>query len=174
MQDRVVVIINGKPRSGKDSFCKFITEYCENNGEYCDVWSTIDTEKEILEEYIKQYDITSDIDRGFLSDFKQLLNEYYDYTFETFKNILELYEGILLVHTREWPEILRFKNYCAEKDIKFITVYISGTNERNDFTNYSDKFCEDRRQMYDYKIENFGTLEDLQENAKQFCKSRLF
>jgi uridine kinase len=175
MQNKTVVIINGKPRSGKNTFCDYIVNYCEEKGIFCDVWSTIDFEKEILEEIVnREYDPNNDIDRTFLSDFKQLCNECYDITFRDFKNLLMFYEGIFLVHTREWNEILRFQNYCKENDIKFITVFMSSKNEKDEFTNYSDKFCDNKKNMYDVKIENNGSLEDLEENAKQFCESRLF
>ncbi len=169
-----IIVINGKPRSGKDTFCKYIANYCDENNIYCDVWSTIDIEKEILEEYIKIYDSTSDIDRGFLSEFKQLLNEYYDYTFDTFKAIVDFNEGVTIIHSREWNEIKRFKEYCEENGKEFITIYMTGNNESNEFTNYSDKFCDDKKNLYDVKIKNNGTLEELKENAEQFCKQRLF
>lgn len=172
--DNVIIVVNGKPRSGKDSFCKFVADYCEQNNIYCDVWSTIDLEKEILEEYIKPYDVNSDNDRGFLHDFKQLLNEYYDITFNDFKAIADDNEGITLIHSREWNEILRFKKYCEEQDIKFISVFVTGKNENNEFTNWGDKFCDDKKNLYDYKIENNGSLEDLKKNAEKFCKSKLF
>ena len=172
--DNTIVIVNGKPRSGKDSFCKFVADYCDQNNIYCDVWSTIDLEKEILEEYIKPYEVNSNNDRGFLHDFKQLLNEYYDITFNDFKTIADDNEGVTLIHSREWNEILRFKKYCEEQNIKFISVFVTGKNENNEFTNWGDKFCDDRKNLYDYKIENNGSLEDLKKNAEKFCKSKLF
>jgi len=169
----IIIVVNGKPRSGKDTFCRYVLDFCDEKDIYCDVWSTIDLEKEILEDYIKPYEVSSDTDRGFLSDFKQLLNEYYDITFNSFKVIADDNEGVTLIHSREWNEILRFKKYCEEQNIKFISVFITGKNERNDFTNYSDKFCDDRKNMYDYKIENKGSLEELEQNVKQFCNSEL-
>ena len=174
MQNKTVVIINGKPRSGKDTFCNYIVKYCEEKNEYCDVWSTIDFEKELLEEIVNRpYDPTSSIDREFLSEFKRLLNLYYDITFRDFQNLLEFYDGIFLIHTREWAEILKFKDYCVENNIKFITVFLTRPEEQN-FTNESDFYCSSTKDMYDILIENNGTLEDLKENAKQFCESRLF
>lgn len=173
MEKNIIIVVNGKPRSGKDTFCKEVINFCEQRNIECDAWSTIDLEKEILEEYVKPYDVNSDSDRSFLSDFKQLLNEYYDYTFNTFKTIADDNIGVTLIHSREWNEINRFKHYCAEKGIKFISVFITGNNERNDFTNWSDKFCDDRKNMYDYKINNKGSLEDYKKNVEQFCNSEL-
>lgn len=169
-----VIIVNGKPRSGKDTVSKYITEYCEEQGTYCDVWSTIDVEKEILEEYVKQYDTTSNIDRAFLSDLKQLLNEYYNYTFESFKSIIDLNDGIIIIHTREWEEIQNFKIYCEQNNINFITIFVTGKFQQEMFTNVSDKYCDDYYNHYDYKIHNYGTLEELRENVRNFCESRLF
>ena len=174
MEDKIVIIVNGRPRSGKDTFCKYIIKYCEEKGEYCDIWSTIDFEKELLEEIVNRpYDVTSEKDRGFLSEFKQLINRYYDITFRDFVNLLEFYNGIFLIHSREWNEINRFKDYCKENNIKFITVFITSPNEQK-FSNWSDTFCIDRKEFYDILINNNGTLEDLKKYAEQFCESRLF
>lgn len=174
MENKIVVIVNGKPRSGKDTFCKYILDFCEEHNVYGNVWSTIDLEKELLEDIVNRpYDATSDRDRAFLSEFKQLINQYYDITFRDFVNLLEFYDGVFLIHTREWNEIIRFKEYCENNNIKFITVFVTSPNEQ-EFSNWSDTFCIDRKDNYDILINNNGTLEELKENAKQFCESRLF
>ena len=174
MENKTVIIVNGKPRSGKDTFCNYVIKECEKNGIYCDVWSTIDFEKEILEDIInRSYDATSEKDRAFLSELKQLINRYYDITFRDFVNLIEFYEGVFLIHTREWNEIVRFKEYCEKNNIKFITIFMSSPNEK-EYNNWSDTFCIDRKDMYDIVINNNGTLEELKEYAKQFCESRLF
>ena len=90
MEDKVVIIVNGKPRSGKDTFCKYVLEICEEHNIHGDVWSTIDFEKELLEDIVNRpYDVTSERDRAFLSEFKQLVNKYYDVTYRDFVNLLE-------------------------------------------------------------------------------------
>ena len=174
MEDKIVVIVNGRPRSGKDTFCNFVIKNCEEKNKNCDVWSTIDFEKELLEDIVNRpYDVNSEKDRAFLSEFKQLVNRYYDITFRDFVNLIEFYDGIFLIHSREWNEINRFKEYCENNNIKFITVFISSPNEK-EYNNWSDTFCIDRKNMYDIIINNKGTLEELEEYAKQFCESRLF
>lgn len=174
MQNKIVVIVNGKPRSGKDTFCNFVIKYCEENNQYCDIWSTIDFEKEILEEVVnREYDPTSHIDREFLSELKNLFNTYYDITFRDFTNLMEYYDGIFLIHTREWAEILKFEDYCRDNNIKFIKVFVTRSEEK-DFNNKSDSRCNEQKDLYDVIINNDGTLKELEENAKQFCESRLF
>lgn len=172
--DNIVIIVNGKPRSGKDSFSNFVANYCEDKGLDVDVWSTIDFEKELLEEIVhRQYNPDDEVDREFLSELKQLLNHYYNITFRDFSNLLEFFDGIHIIHSREWEEIDAFRSYCKEKKIKCITVFVE-SNRQQEFNNYSDKFCDENKKFYDVIIENNEGLEELKENAKQFCESRLF
>ena len=177
MHDNIVVIINGKPQSGKDTFCKYVENWCKENEKECTVWSTIDFEKELFIDITgREYDPNSEnieYDRAFLSEFKELLNKYYDVTYESFINLIDFYPGILLVHSREWNEILDFGIYCEENNIPFITVYIDNPNEK-EYNNKSDKNCNSNKEEYDVIIHNNGTLKELEENAKQFCESRLF
>ena len=174
-QKRIVVIINGKPRSGKDTFCKYIVDYCEKNHKECNVWSTIDREKEILEEILnRQYNPKNSSDRAFLSELKQLCNTYYDITFNDFKNFIEFYDGIFLIQSREWTEIITFREYCKRNNIDFITLYLTNDNQHYNFMNNSDKNCEKQKEIYDYNFIYNGNLEEFKENAEHFCESRLF
>ena len=177
MQNNIsVVIINGKPRSGKDTFCKYIEEYCEELGKDCYTWSSIDNEKEILQEWIKPYDSDgewTDTDRAFLSDLKKLLNSYYDYTFDSFRAQMMFSTGIVLIHSREWEEIERFKEYCNDNKIKCMTLFIRNDNLEKNYSNSSDMNCDENEDKYDFHINNHGTLEELKENARKFCNEKL-
>ena len=177
MHNNIVIIINGKPQSGKDTFCKYIEKWCEENKKECTIWSTIDFEKELFIDITgREYNPNSETieyDRAFLSEFKELLNKYYDVTYESFINLIDFYPGILLVHSREWNEILDFGIYCEENNIPFITVYVDNPNEK-EYNNRSDKNCSNNKEEYDVIIHNNGTLKELEENAKQFCESRLY
>lgn len=176
MHNNIVVIINGKPQSGKDTFCKYIGEWCEQNDKEYTIWSTIEFEKDLFTDITGReynpYSESIERDRAFLSEFKQLLNKYYDVTYESFINLIDFFPGVLLVHSREWDEIINFGLYCEENNIPFITVYVKNPNEK-EYNNNSDKYCNINIQEYDVIINNNGSLEDLKENAKQFCESRL-
>ena len=176
MHNNIVVVINGKPQSGKDTFCKYVEEWCEENKKECTIWSTIDFEKELFiditgREY-SPFSESVESDRAFLSEFKQLLNKYFDITYESFINLIDFFPGVLLIHTREWDEILNFGIYCEQNNIPFITLYIDNPNGK-EYNNNSDKNCDNNKKEYDIIIENTGTLEELKENAKQFCESKL-
>jgi len=172
----IVVIINGKPRSGKDTFCKYVEEWAEDFNKQCYTWSTIDSEKEVLEELLgREYDPDgewSNTDREFLSKFKQLLNKCYDYTFDVFKANLEFIGGIQLIHSREWEEIERMKEYCHDNNIRCITIYMSSKLEKN-YNNDSDYLCDTNIDAYEYYINNDKELKDLKKYARDFCNKEL-
>jgi len=174
--DNIVIVINGKPQSGKDTFCKYIEEWCEKQEKDCTIWSTIDYEKDLFIDITgREYNPNSESieqDRAFLSEFKQLLNKYYDVTYESFVDLIDFYPGVLLVHSREWNEILDFGIYCEANNIPFITVYIDNPNEK-EYCNNSDKNCNKNKEDYDIIIHNNEKLEDLQRKAYEFCEQRL-
>ena len=176
MHNNIVVVINGKPQSGKDTFCKYVEEWCEENKKECTVWSTIDFEKELFIDITGRgyspFSESVESDRAFLSEFKQLLNKYFDITYESFINLIDFVPGVLLIHTREWDEILNFGIYCEQNNIPFITLYIDNPNGK-EYNNNSDKNCDNNKEEYDIIINNTGTLEELKENARQFCESKL-
>lgn len=176
MHNNIVIVINGKPQSGKDTFCKYVEKWCEENEKECTIWSTIDFEKELFADITgREYNLNSETiesDRAFLSEFKQLLNKYFDITYESFINLIDFFPGVLLIHSREWDEILNFGIYCEQNNIPFITLYIDNPNGK-EYNNNSDKNCDNNKEEYDIIIENTGTLEELKENAKQFCESKL-
>lgn len=171
-----VIIINGKPRSGKDTFCRIVEKFCEEHDQECYTWSTIDFEKELFEEitgreYLPEGPESAN-DRAFLSEFKQLLNKYFDTTFESFNNMIEFFPGILLVHSREWNEILDFGCHCDMKNIPFTTIFIDNPNEK-EYNNSSDKQCNRNVEDYDFVFHNNGTIKEFEENVTKFCESQL-
>lgn len=169
-----VIVINGKPRSGKDSF----VEMCDSfRGVYVNSASTVDLVKDIAEEC--GWDGTkTPKHRQFLSDLKDLLSKWNDVPFkDVLKSITiarhdysEWYEasyniGLFFVYSREPKEIKRWVKTCDAITLKLERLQ---TGEEQQ-TNHSD--LEVDQYEYDYTIVNNGTLDDLREKAREFVNT---
>jgi hypothetical protein len=159
--DKLVLIVNGKPRAGKDTFAMLLNKY-----ERVYKYSAIDK--------IKQIAIgcgwkggKSEKDRKFLSDLKMLTTEYSDVAFnDLLDKVMDFYdnkihEHLLLIDIREPEEIQR-----AAEVFDAITVFIKNDNVPEITSNEADANVEDFE--YDYYIENNGTIEEFEESIKTF------
>lgn len=165
-----VIIINGFPESGKDTFIKL----CKRHYEFCVNYSSV--------EFIKEFALKcgwdgekTPKDRAFLSDLKKLLIEWRDAPYElTAKKIRALYtqekymidsvEFLFFVHCREPEEIKKFVERLGAKALIIRKPDVENIEQSNssdaDIFNYT----------YDYTIYNDGTKEELEEKAIEFLK----
>ena len=157
-----VVIINGKPRSGKDTFCEFCAEHCVARA-----YSSVDYIKDIAK--LLGWDgIKDEKGRRFLSDLKDAATAYCDLPMvkmEEFRDMVEdtiPYTDIIFFHIREPAEIAR-----AKKKFNAITLLIKRPGTEQVAGNHADREVEDFD--YDYTIYNNGTLAELDWMANQFC-----
>lgn len=165
-------VINGFPKSGKDTFV-----YCclKELGPHGKLISTVDFIKEIAAKC--GWDGTKTLkNRKFLSDLKDLLTNWNDVPYkktiqeiDLFKFDLEYYgvenNGVVFIMSREPEEIDRF-----EKELGAKSILIKRENvEYDEQSNHADS--EVLNHKYHYIIENNGTIEELQEKAKEFLKS---
>ena len=112
-----VVIINGKPQSGKDTFCKYAQGYCDDDESANTlIISSVDPLKEMLTQLGWDGTKTDKI-RDMLMDMKQLWAQNQDGpTMFLFNNILEFHkactgeDNIVFVHIREPEEIKKLVN----------------------------------------------------------------
>lgn len=169
--DRVnVIIVNGIPRAGKDSFVNFCLEEL---GYYGHAISTVDFIKKIAYNVGWDGQKTPEA-RKALSDLKDIFSTWLDASYNNIKKAIEglEYEAVtydlpksnffLFVHSREPQEIARFV-----KDFNAITVYIKRPNfEGEQQFNHADLNTD--QYEYDYEVINGGTLKDLKELAKTF------
>lgn len=164
-------IINGRPRSGKDTFVNFCLEEL---GAFGKLISTVDFVKKIATEC--GWDGTKDLkNRKFLSDLKDLLTNWGDVPYkktlqeiDMFKFDLDYWDvsdkGIVFIMCREPKEIDRF-----ERELNAKSVLIQRTSvEFEQQSNHADS--EVLNHKYDYIIENNGTVDELKEKAKEFLK----
>lgn len=165
-------IVNGFPRSGKDTF---VNCCLKELGAFGKLISTVDFIKEIAIKCGWNGEKTQK-DRKFLSDLKDLLSNWNDVPYQKvlkeidlFRYDLEYYDvennGVVFIMSREPEEINRFENEIGAKSILIRRESV----EFNQQSNHADN--EVLNHKYHYIIDNNGTIEQLQEKAKNFLKN---
>lgn len=164
-------IINGRPRSGKDTFVNFCLEEL---GAFGKLISTVDFVKKIATEC--GWDGTKDLkNRKFLSDLKDLLTNWGDVPYkktlqeiDMFKFDLDYWDvsdkGVVFIMCREPKEIERFERELNAKSVLIRRASVEFEQQ----SNHADS--EVLNHKYDYIIENNGTVDELKEKAKEFLK----
>lgn len=165
-------IINGRPRSGKDTFVNFCLEEL---GAFGKLISTVDFVKEIATEC--GWDGTKDLkNRKFLSDLKDLLTNWGDVPYkktlqeiDMFKFDLDYWDvsdkGVVFIMCREPKEIERFERELNAKSVLIRRASVEFEQQ----SNHADS--EVLNHKYDYIIENNGTIDELKDKAKEFLKN---
>ena len=167
-----VFIINGAPRSGKDTLVDMFEEYLNMR---LDNFSTVDFVKDIAARYGGWDGRKTPKDRKFLSDLKDLFTEWNDIPFadvverivqrideyESFG--LDLQSRIVFIHCREPQEIQKFKDRLGAKTI----LMRRDEAENQEQSNHADAQVLDYE--YDYTFENNGTIADLLQKVSEFC-----
>lgn len=165
--DKFIYIINGSPSSGKDTFVNFVNEFAKTNN-----YSSIDCVKRIAS-LIGWDGKKTNKDRKFLSDLKQLLVSYNDYpckeSVSAVNKFLHNYsEKFMFIHIREPDEIDKLKE-AIKNELNFYnvkTIIVKRYNSKVEIGNKSDDNVYNYN--YDITINNFGTLDNLKEEAKNF------
>lgn len=168
-----IIVINGRPRAGKDTFVEFCQKHCM----WCLNISTVDFVKDVAR-YCGWNGEKTPENRKFLSDLKALLTEWDDVPFRkvgeaiiAFGSEMKIYDfdpdkdGIVFIHCREPEQIDRFK-----KELGAQALLISREEDEDDddemLSNKSDANVYNYK--YDYYISNEGTLQDLEDVAVRF------
>lgn len=164
-----VIVINGYPRAGKDTFVKFCQDVL---GTFrCRNLSTIDCIKKNARYFGYLGEKTPEA-RRFLAKLKDISTEYNDYSYRYIKKQLseiesEEWEGekiIVFVHCREPKDIERFI-----KDYNATTVLVKNKRVEDDkYSNAVDANVELFK--YDVIILNNTSLDNLRLAAKVFIE----
>ena len=183
-----VVIINGKPQSGKDTFCKYAQGYCDDDESANTlIISSVDPLKDMLTQLGWDGTKTDKI-RDMLMDMKQLWVQNQDGpTMFLFNNILEFHkactgeDNIVFVHIREPEEIKKLVNALTgfeSMGIDVISLLViresgEGTPNQPAETRRSDDEALINSYEYDVTINNDEDLIKLQELAAEFVDKLL-
>jgi hypothetical protein len=159
-----VVIINGYPQAGKDTFIG----YCEQYVTVLNV-STVDRVKQALKLLGWEGEKTPEI-RKALSDLKDLSTALFDGPVTYIKDQVKAHPtkclpGLIFIHSREPAEIYRLK-----QELDATTLLIS-RKPKEEITNHADRNVE--KFPYDHVIDNNEGLEELHEKARKFI-GRIF
>lgn len=178
-----VVIINGAPGTGKDSFAKLAQAYC-NNYECANVLnlSSVDPIKDMLEGF--GWDGNKDnMARNIISDIKKTwINAQNGPTTFMLYNILEWHkqyaeeDNIIFCHIREPEEIWKLKNILSGMDeigIEVMTMFIIRAGNTVDGCDIDNIIDSDNPKLisqfpYDRIIYNDGDLPQLDEKVCEF------
>lgn len=161
MHDKIVIIVNGKPRAGKDTFALLLNK-CEKVYKY----SAIDKVKAIALDCGWKGGKTEK-DRKFLADLKDLTTKYSDMSFRDLEDKVigfycdDIKENILLIDIREPKDIKR-----AVEEFDAISVFIKNDRVPAVTSNEADANVENFE--YDYYITNNGTIADFEKSIRGF------
>jgi GTP1/Obg family GTP-binding protein len=168
-----IIIINGKPRSGKDTFVKLLTDiypYRIKN------FSSVDKIKDIVnlcfywngEKDNKYRKFISDIKKSWVQFNNGPLNYIIDKINTDIKycetNKINIKNNIYFIHIREIDEINKLKNFYKEN---CLTLLINRNEYINKlYNNQSDDYVLNYK--YDYIIENSSDINNLKNEIKKF------
>ena len=160
---KMVFIVNGKPRAGKDTFAQILNRYMKVYK-----YSAVTKVKEIAT--LCGWDGTKEErDRKFLHELKMLTTEYNDMSYLDILDKIEKFDNgeidadVFVVDIREPEEIERVVN-----ETQAFTVFIENENVPNITSNNADANVENY--TYDFTITNNGTLEEFEDNVKIFIE----
>ena len=161
LRDKIVLIVNGKPRAGKDTFALLLNK-CEKVYKY----SIIDKVKAVALDCGWKGGKT-ERDRKFLADLKDLTTKYSDMSYnDVYDKVVDFYcdeikERILIIDMREPKDIER-----AVDQFDAISIFIKNDNVPAVISNAADANVENFK--YDYIIENNGTIQEFEGNVRAF------
>ena len=173
-----IVVINGAPRAGKDTFVEMCKEILGD--EYVLNVSTVDFVKSIACR-CGWYGVKDGKNRKFLSDLKDLLTEWGDVPYKKVNTEIQIFQidiveycgeeglnrSVAFIHCREPEEIQKFKDRLHAH-----TVLVRREQVENEAqTNHAD--LDVFNFAYDMIIENNGTLDELRDAARCYLTEHL-
>lgn len=177
-----VVIINGRPQSGKDTFIGFCQEYLGSMFvKYCHF-------AEMAKDIAKKCGWNGEKDdksRWFLAELTRIMTEYNDYPFKSicknvqfYREYFDMYDvgdkAVVFVCVREPNIIQKFKEEFERMNIPVITLFIKrGEPDYSEgYSNMAD-WSVNRAYAYDVTIKNDDNIGMFHEEAMKFCKEYL-
>ena len=160
-----VLVTNGLPRSGKDTFASFVGEYIPTIK-----YSCVDEIKKIAK--ITGWDGEKNpTSRRYLAELKRLTTEFSDFPFECLRRkynefMMTNEDSVLIFDIREPAEIERAKKEFGAESVLIVN------NRCEKQGNYADDGVMDAK--YDHVIFNNGTLAEFKRETYIFVQTKIF
>jgi len=161
-----LVIVNGYPRVGKDSFIDLCIPYLEDGGVFCEKRSSVDKVKDTALTFGWDREKTPE-NRVMLSELKDYLTKHFDIPFKDITNRVERGK-VVFSCMREPSEIKKAVSWCKENGFGCKTVLIRGKNEDDKQLSHSDLLV--LGYDYDVEVENYQSIYQLDECCEEFVK----
>lgn len=170
-----VIVVNGLPRAGKDTFIGMVTESLQSKGLPVIAFSSIDPVRDMLTKAGFDLSGKTEADRRLLSLVGEAVEEHSRWRTMRCIDLIELFSvqfgglGVLFLHIREPKNIEIVRSMCdfLFNRVKFITVYLDSIRAETITSNASDAGV--LEMQYDRKIFNNGSLADLRKGAALFA-----
>lgn len=166
-----IFVLNGSPRSGKDTLTDFFSEYG-----FVYHFSYVDAVRDMLKSIHIDFSHKTDRDRQLMESICNALEKYDDvpmkllcsnvrYTMdvESWRNLSNFNDAFIFVDIRKPDNIKRFKKEFPE----IMTLYVEDGKGTNNVTE-SDASVRDYE--YDYYIANTGTLTEFEATVNKFIR----
>lgn len=154
-------ILNAYPSSGKDEFKKYVSTYIPTYS------TSIINEVKTFANDLYGESVKDDERRKLLSEIENFLAEVYNIPYQLTSAKVDWFlksnKEVMIIDVRK-PHVIKE----LVDALGFETILIR-RNKHHKADNDADMFVEDYE--YDYIIENNGTLEELEEKAKEFVKN---
>lgn len=157
---KTVIAINGKPRAGKDTAVKLMRDILDHNDVPSTAFSSIDPVKAMLRDYV-DLRAKSEKDRKLLAVVGDALEEHSDFrTSASVFRIEEFFEheggGVFFLHMREPDLILKVKEACELRGIRFIRIYLESDRAEDVTSNAADAGVVNGE--YDHTLRNNSSI----------------
>ena len=159
-----VLVTNGLPRSGKDTFASFVGAYIPTIK-----YSCVDEIKKIAK-FTGWDGEKNPTSRRYLAELKRLTTEFNDFPFECLRRkynefMIDISHSVLIFDIREPAEIERAKKEFGAESVLIVN------NRCEKQGNYADDGVMDAK--YDHVIFNNGTLLEFQKETYNFIQANI-
>jgi hypothetical protein len=172
---RKVIVINGKPRAGKDTAVMFMKAHLTHWGIPSCAFSSIDPVKDLLNPIV-DLSLKTEGDRLLLASVGDALQTHCQ--FRTKRAMYEINDffrtterGVFFLHMREPALIAKMKCDCAEEGLELISVLLRSDDADDVRSNAADAGVYDGD--YDREFSNNGSLNTLSQSCHALIKDIL-